>query len=84
MKWRKHKLELVHFDVCGPIEVESLGGNKYVFTFIDDATRKTWAYLLQTKDQVFQYFQQFHAMVERETRLPLKCLHIDNESEYTS
>lgn len=38
---RQAKLELVHFDVCGPIKVESNGGNKYFVTFIDDATRKT-------------------------------------------
>ena len=34
-------LELVCYDVCGPIEVESLGGYKYFVTFIDDASRKT-------------------------------------------
>lgn len=62
---RQNKLELVHSDVCGPMEVESLGGNKYFVTFIDDATRKTWVYMLKTKSQVFEVFQKFHAMVER-------------------
>ena len=42
-------LELVYSDVCGPMEVDSLGGNKYFFTFIDDASQKTWVYLLHTK-----------------------------------
>jgi hypothetical protein len=38
---RKHNvLDLVYSDVCGPFEVESLGGNRYFLTFIDDATRK--------------------------------------------
>ena len=77
-------LELVYSDVCGPIEVESLGGYKYFVTFIDDASRKTWVYLLKSKDQVFQNFQQFHAMVERETGKPLKCLRTDNGGEYIS
>ena len=27
------KLELVYSDVCGPMEVDSLGGNKYFVTF---------------------------------------------------
>ena len=77
-------LELVYSDVCGPIEVESLGGYIYFVTFIDDASRKTWVYLLKSKDQVFQNFQQFHAMVERETRKPLKSLRTDNGGEYIS
>ena len=33
------KLELVHFDVCDPMDVETLGRNKYFITHIDDATR---------------------------------------------
>ena len=32
------KLELVYSDVCGPIEVDSLGGKKYFITFIDDTS----------------------------------------------
>ena len=35
-------LSLVYSDVCGPIEVESLGGSWYFETFIDDASRKVW------------------------------------------
>ena len=66
------KLELVYSDVCGPIEIDSLGGNKYFVTFIDDASQKTWVYLLHPKGQIFQYFHKFHAMVERDTGNPLK------------
>jgi len=32
-------LELVHSDVCGKLECDSLGGAKYFVTFTDDATR---------------------------------------------
>ncbi|GKV32108.1 hypothetical protein SLEP1_g40737 [Rubroshorea leprosula] len=81
---KENKLDLVYSDVCGPLEVESFDGNKYFVTFIDDATRKTWVYLLQNKSQVFKYFQHYHAMVERETGLKLKCLRTDNGGEYTS
>jgi transposase InsO family protein len=77
-------LERVYSDVCGPIEVPTLGGNRYFVTFIDDASRKVWVYLLKTKDQVFDIFQQFHAMVERETGKQLKCLRTDNGGEYTT
>ena len=59
-------LDLVYSDVCGPIDVETLGGNKYIVTIIDDASRKVWVYILKTKDQVFKHFKKFHAMVEKE------------------
>ena len=47
------KLELVYSDVCRPMKVDSLGSNKYFVTFIDNASGKTWVYLLYTKGQVF-------------------------------
>ena len=66
------------------MEVDLLGDNKCFVTFIDDASQKTWVYLLHTKSKVFQYFHKFHAMVEREMRNPLKRLRIDNDGEYIS
>lgn len=82
LKRKKQVLELIHSNVCGPIEVESLGGNRYFFTFIDDASHKTWVYFLKNKGEVFEKFKKFHAMVERQT--VLKCLRSDNGGEYTS
>ena len=42
-KWRAiMKLELIQSDVCGPINPQSNGGNKYFITFTDDFGRKTW------------------------------------------
>ena len=67
-------LDLVYSDVCGPIDMGSIGGNKNFVTFIDDASRKVWVYFMNTKDQVFEHFKKFHAMAKRKKRKPLKCL----------
>lgn len=32
-------LRLIHMEVCGPMEVESLGGAEYFASFVDDETR---------------------------------------------
>ena len=39
-------LELVHFDVCGPMKTTSIGAAKYFVTFNDDFSRKIWIYLI--------------------------------------
>jgi hypothetical protein len=52
----KEILDLIHSDVCGPMPVKSLGGSLYYVTFIDDYSRKTWLYLLKSKDEVFSKF----------------------------
>jgi len=46
-KWRATmKLDLIHSDVCGHINPQSIGGNRYFITFTNDFSRKTWVYFL--------------------------------------
>ena len=42
-------LDLIHFDLCGPMSSVSLRGYEYYVTFIDDHSRKTWIYFLKSK-----------------------------------
>jgi hypothetical protein len=60
-------LDLIHSDVCGSMLVKSLGGSLYYVTFIDDFSRKTWLYMLKTKDEVFRKLQEFKVEVENLT-----------------
>jgi hypothetical protein len=80
----KKILDLIHSDVCSPMPVKSLGGSLYYVTFIDDFSRKTWMYLLKTKDEVFSKFQEFKAEVENLTHKKIKTLRSNNGGEYTS
>ena len=47
-------LEIIHFDVCGPMSSCSLSGYVYYVSFIDDFSRKTWIYFMNNKDEVFR------------------------------
>lgn len=62
----------------------SLGGAEYYVTFIDDATRKVWAYAIARKSDVFQVFQKWLALVENQSSRTLKSLRTDNGGEYLS
>jgi len=75
-------LELVHFDVCGPLKVKSYSGALYFATFIDDCSRKLWVYVLKTKNQVLEKFKEFHVLVERQSGKKLKCIRTDNGGKY--
>jgi hypothetical protein len=35
-------LDLVHLNVCGPMQIELHSGFKYFLTFIDDKSRKSY------------------------------------------
>ena len=43
-------LELVYNDIWGPASVKSTFEAKYFILFVDDYSRYTWFYSLQTKD----------------------------------
>ena len=58
--WRAfYTLQLVHSDICGPMQTPSIGKNFYFLTFIDDYSRMCWIYFLKTKDEAFTYFKEF-------------------------
>eukprot|EP00111_Clytia_hemisphaerica_P023199 TCONS_00068237-protein len=48
----KGLLELIHSDVCGPMDVPSVGGSRYFVTFIDDYSRYTTVYMMKHKSEV--------------------------------
>ena len=83
-KRAKKSLELVHSDVCGKISTPSLGGGIYFLTFIDDNTHYVWIYILKSKDQVFEKFLEWKALVENSSGRKLRTLRSDNGGEYTS
>jgi hypothetical protein len=78
-----HKLQLIHTDLCGPLPITSRSGNKYILTFIDDFSRKTWLYFLSDKAQTLDCFKQFRALVETPT-LRIGTLRSDRGGEYLS
>ncbi|GMF27787.1 unnamed protein product [Phytophthora fragariaefolia] len=57
-------LEVVNTDVTGPMKPISMGGARYVITFIDDVSRFVYVYLLASKALVFDRFRAFKALAE--------------------
>ena len=39
-------MDIVHTDICGPMRNATLGGKRYLLTFIDDYSRYTVIYML--------------------------------------
>ena len=52
----KEPLELVHTDVCKPLNVQARGGYEYFVNFIDYYSRYSYIYLMQRKYEIFQKF----------------------------
>lgn len=77
-------LEVVHADVCGPMETVSLGMSKYFLLFVDDYSRMAFVYFLKSKSEAIEYFKEFKALVEKQTEKSIKVLRTDNGGEFCS
>lgn len=80
----KHPLDIVHSDVCGPITPTAHDGKRYFLTFLDDFTHLAMVYLLESKDQVFEYFQDYVTRVSNVFCRNINVLKCDNGKEYVS
>lgn len=77
-------LQIIHTDVCGPMETKSIGGAQYFVLFIDDHSRMTFIYFLKHKNEVFNIFKNFKAMAENQQNKKIKVLRTDNGGEFCS
>jgi len=76
-------LQLVHSDICGPLET-AIGGGQYMLLFIDDSTRHTDEYILKYKSESLEKFKEWKALREKESGKQVKQFRTDGGGEYTS
>ena len=79
-----HALELVHSDICGPMNVKARHGASYFLTFIDDYTRYGYVYLISHRYEALDCFRRFVAEVENQQERSLKTFRTDRGREYLS
>lgn len=75
-------LEIIHSDVCGPFECDTLAGSKYYVTFTDDFSRYCHIYFIKRKSDVFNVFKEYKNEVETFHNKKIKNLQTDNGTEY--
>ncbi|GKC43122.1 zinc finger, CCHC-type containing protein, partial [Tanacetum coccineum] len=69
-------------DLCDLHATPSLGNKKYFVTFIDDASRFCYVYLLQSKDEALDKFKVFKTEVELQQGSQIKRFRTDRGGEY--
>ena len=56
-------LEIIHTDVCGPMNIEAHGRYHYFLIFTDDLSRYEYIYLMKHKSETFEKFKEFQSEV---------------------
>ncbi|GJY60633.1 retrovirus-related pol polyprotein from transposon TNT 1-94 [Tanacetum coccineum] len=80
----QEKLYLLHMDLCGPMCVVSVNGNKYILVIVDDYSRLTWVKFLRSKDEAPYYIIKFLKMIQLRLKVPVRRIRTDNGTEFVN
>jgi hypothetical protein len=75
-------LQRVYTDFWGLFGVPTPDGERYILTFTDDYTRRSWIYLTKTRTELYERFRQWQIMAERQSNEKLQAIRCDNAGEY--
>ena len=77
-------LEIIHTDVCGPMNIEARSRYHYFLTFIDDLSRYGYIYLMKHTSKTFEKFTELQSEVENHRDKKIKFLRSDRRDKYLS
>ena len=65
-------LEIIHTDVCGPMNIEARSRYHYFLIFTDDLSRYGCIYLMKHKSETVEKFKEFQSEVENHRNKKIK------------
>lgn len=80
----KRPLELIHTDLCGPIDPLTWDRKRYMLTLLDDYTHFTMIYLLKNKHEIPQTIKEYTERVEAKWNMKISRIRSDNGREYVN
>ena len=81
MQQATYLLEIMHTDVCGPMNIEARSRYHYFLIFTDDLSRYEYIYLMKHKSETFEKFKEFQSEVENHRNKNKKFLRYDRRSK---
>jgi transposase InsO family protein len=74
--------QLLHMDIVGPSWFCFMEGKWYVLVIVDDYSRYSWIFFLESKDEVFEHFWSLTLRLNNEHPNCLKAIRSDNGTEF--
>ncbi|KAJ9556290.1 hypothetical protein OSB04_010904 [Centaurea solstitialis] len=75
-------LQLLHMDLFGPVNVQSIAGKKYTLVIIDEYSRYTWVFFLRSKSEAPEEIILFVRKMERLNNLTIRSIRSDHGTEF--
>ncbi|KAJ9547205.1 hypothetical protein OSB04_019748 [Centaurea solstitialis] len=75
-------LQLLHMDLFGPVNVQSIAGKKYTLVIVDEFSRYTWVFFLRSKSDAPEEIILFVKKMERLNNLTVRSIRSDHGTEF--
>ena len=76
--------EMLHFDICGPMEEKSLGGSKYLLLIVDEASGCMKGFCLHAKSESEECIKKYITMVQTQFNKKVKFVRHDGAREFAT
>ncbi|WVZ70174.1 hypothetical protein U9M48_018860 [Paspalum notatum var. saurae] len=74
--------ELLHMDTVGPARVASVNGKWYVLVVVDDFSRFSWVFFMESKDEAFGFVRDLVLRLRNESHKVMRAIRSDNGGEF--
>nr|GFB83228.1 retrotransposon protein, putative, Ty1-copia subclass [Tanacetum cinerariifolium] len=78
----RQRLHLLHMDLCGPMRIASIKGNRYVLVTVDNYPRYTWVQFLRSKDEALEVNKTFLKRITILLQSRVIIIRTDNGTEF--
>nr|GEV45149.1 hypothetical protein [Tanacetum cinerariifolium] len=77
-------LNTFRMDLCGPMRMQTINGNKYILVIVDDYTRFTWVTFLRSKYETPEVVIKFLKQLQVGLNKTVIFIHTDNGTEFVN
>ncbi|KAJ9561637.1 hypothetical protein OSB04_006797 [Centaurea solstitialis] len=75
-------LNLLHMDLFGPVNIQSMGGKRFTLVIVDEYSRYTWVFFLRAKSETPQLIIAFILRMEKYNRITVRSIRSDHGTEF--
>lgn len=76
--------EIIHVDLCGPMQEMSIGGSRYYLLFKDDFSHFRFIYCIKQKSEVVEKLRVFVKLAQKQNGHNISIIRSDNGTEFVN
>uniref|UniRef100_A0AAV1VFN6 Integrase catalytic domain-containing protein n=1 Tax=Peronospora matthiolae TaxID=2874970 RepID=A0AAV1VFN6_9STRA len=79
-----YTFELLHLDICGIMEIESLGGSRYLLLIVEEASGCMKGFCLRVKSESEDCIRKYITMIQTQFSMKLKFVRHDGVRKFAT